>query len=469
MANTLVTAAVLTMGLATLGVSAQDRQSHIGSGQTQQDVAMPSIQTGSIFKPESSKPAGNGRFHTNYVLRSTNGGRPQGTASPDETEVAGPDGTIELSETPCSLGNLYVGSPSTPCTPSFNAKGGPSAAGYGAIALVDAYDNPDAATDLANFSSHFGLEAANFKKIYANGNGSCKTPPANADWALEESLDIEWAHVFAPKAAIILVEACSNSDADLFYAEQTAFEYIVGHYPTGGQVSNSWSGAEFASQISDDLLFADHTYNSSGNYRTHITAFASAGDSGEGPGYPSTNPWVISAGGSEVLRDSGTKKVTGEACWPGSGGGISTVETWSNSYTGGNMGPWAAYQYPLYGQASRATPDLSFDADPSSGVYVLSTFNGGWYSVGGTSVSSPALASIVNRSGNQLGSGRIHPLTDDGYFMNEENTLMYSQLASTKAYESNFYDVTKGSNGSSAVAGYDLCTGLGTPRGLLGK
>ncbi len=469
MANRLVTAAVLTMGLATLGISAQDRQSHIGSGQAQQEVSMPSIQTGSIFKPESSKPTGNGRFHTNYVLRSTNGGRPAGTASPDETEVAGPDGTIELSETPCSLGNLYVGSPSAPCIPSFNAKGGPSAAGYGAIALVDAYDNPDAATDLANFSSHFGLEAANFKKIYANGNGSCKTPPANGDWALEESLDIEWAHVFAPKAAIILVEACSNSDTDLFYAEQTAFAYIVAHYPAGGQVSNSWSGGEFTGQIADDLLFADHTYNSSGGYKTHITAFASAGDSGEGPGYPSTNPWVISAGGTAVLRNSSTKKVTGESCWAGSGGGISTVETWSNSYTGGNMGTWAAYQYPIYGPSSRATPDLSFDADPSSGVYVLSTYNGGWYSVGGTSVSSPALASIVNRAGNQLGSGRIHPLTDDGYFMNEENTLLYSQLPGTDAYANNFYDVKSGSNGSSAVAGYDLCTGLGTPRGLLGK
>lgn len=469
MANRLVTAAVMTMGLVTLSAAAQDRQGHIGSGQPQQEVSMPSLQTGNVFKPESSKSAGAGRFHTNYVLRSSNGGRPTASDSPDESEVAGPDGTIELAETPCSLGHLYVGSPSEACTPSFNAKGGPSAAGAGAIALVDAYDNPDAAKDLANFSSHFGLAGAKFEKIYANGNGSCKTPPANADWALEESLDIEWAHVFAPKAAIILVEACSSSYADLFYAEQTAFEYIAKNYPAGGQVSNSWSGGEFSGQITDDPIFADTSYNSGSDYKRHITAFASAGDSGEGAGYPSTNPWVVSAGGTSVLRNSSNKKVTGESCWSGSGGGISAVETWSNSYTGGNMGPWAAYQYPIFGEASRATPDLSFDSDPSSGVYVLSTYNGGWYIVGGTSVSSPALASIVNRAGNELGSGRLHAVTGGGYLSAEENALLYSQLPAAKAYASNFYDVTKGSNGASAVAGYDLCTGVGTPRGLLGK
>ena len=112
-----------------------------------------------------------------------------------------------------------MGSPvGTPCTPSFNAKGGPSAKGYGAIALVDAYDNPNAASDLAAFSTHFGLPAAKFVKVFANGNGACAAPPADARLALEESLDIEWAHVFAPNADRSGVEACSNSYADLVYA-----------------------------------------------------------------------------------------------------------------------------------------------------------------------------------------------------------------------------------------------------------
>ncbi len=133
------------------------------------------------------------------------------------------------------------------------------------------------------------------------------------------------------------------------------------------------------------------------------------------------------------------------------------------------MGPWANFQYPIFGQNARVTPDLAFNADPASGVYVYSGYNGGWYTVGGTSVSSPSLASIINRAGNKLGSAFIVPLVDNAYFTTAENNLIYSQLASATAYKTNFYDVKTGSNGSSAVASYDECTGVGSPRGLLGK
>jgi subtilase family serine protease len=93
--------------------------------------------------------------------------------------------------------------------------------------------------NLATFDGYWGLPAATFVKVYANGNGSCTTPPADAGWSVESSMDIEYAHAFAPNAAIILVEACSSSWTDLLYAEQVAFSYIVTNYPAGGQVSNS--------------------------------------------------------------------------------------------------------------------------------------------------------------------------------------------------------------------------------------
>jgi subtilase family serine protease len=466
MDKTLITTAGIAMGLLGFGASAQPPSPSTSTIGAQQQTTMPGTQIGHFFKPASSKTQGPGRFHTNYVLRSVDGGKPAGMANPNDEANFSPDGSITLAETPCSLGSLYVGSPTgTPCQPSFNAKGGPSAKGQGAIALVDAYDNPNAASDLAEFSAHFGLPAANFVKVLANGNGSCKTPPADAGWALEESLDIEWAHVFAPNAAIILVEACSNSTADLVYAEKVAFEYIVKNHPDGGQVSNSWSGGEFSGQIADDAAFADFTYAGATGWKTHIVALASAGDSGEGPGWPSTNPWVISAGGTTVLRDSSTHAVTSEACWAGSGGGISTIESYTNSFTGGNMGPWANYQYPIYGQGNRATPDLSFDADPASGVYMLSQYNGGWFIVGGTSVSSPALAGILNRSDNKLATVSLNAVTGkNAYFTNAENNVLYAQLAERNDRQIHFYDVTTGSNGAAAVSGYDLCTGVGTPR-----
>jgi len=461
-----------------LGALAQET-SRTGNGQPLSlETSEATPQAGYIFRPASSRPQPAGRVHTTYVLRSNDGSKPLVAQAPavvaaNPSSPISPLANIELAETPQSLGCLYVGSPaSTGCIPnSSSGSGGPAAAGYGAIALVDAYDNPNAASDLSAFDSYWGLLPAPFVKIYANGNGSCTTPAASADWSVESSMDIEYAHVFAPSAAIILVEACSSSWADLLYAEQVAFNYIVAHYPAGGQVSNSWQGGEFAGQIADDSFFADFNYNWSNGYKTPILAFASSGDGGFGVGYPSTNPWLISAGGTSILRNSSTLKVASESCWGGSGGGTSTVETYTTSFTGGNTGPWADYQYPIFGQGSRNTPDMSFDADPASGAWVYSGFGlGGWGVIGGTSLASPSLAGIVNRMGNKLGSVFLTPATSGSdWFSNWENNMVYSQLATAKSYKSNFYDVKTGSNGVSAVASWDFCTGVGSPRGANGK
>jgi kumamolisin len=453
---------VASVAFSVLGAMGQEGRTE-GGGMPAARTA-PTPQAGYVFVPDSSKEQPAGRVHTTYVMRSFDGSKPSGLNSPMALGTIGPLATIEMAETPASLGCLYVKSPNySGCIPSTaSGTGGPSLAGYGAIALVDAFDNPDAATDLQTFDNYWGLPAATFVKVYANGNGSCTTPPPDAGWSVESSMDIEYAHVFAPSAAIILVEACSSSWTDLLYAEQVAFNYIVTNYPKGGQVSNSWQGGEFAGQIADDSFFADFSYNWVTGYKTPILAFASSGDGGFGVGYPSTNPWVVSAGGTSILR---------KACWGGSGGGPSSVETYTTSWSGGNAGPWAEAQYPIFGQSARVTPDMSFDADPNSGAWVYSQFGlGGWLPIGGTSLASPALAGIVNRAGNKLGSVFLTPATSGGdWFSTWENNMLYSQLATAKAYNSNFYDVKTGSNGVSAVASWDYCTGVGSPRGLLGK
>ena len=472
-------AAVCVLSCA-LGALAQEAPRGGTAGQIQMDqTSERTPQAGYIYVPESSKEQPTGRFHTTYVLRSYDGSKPRGMEAPGSLNSVAPLSigalaNIEEAETPASLGCLYVNSPSIAgCVPKYTAgSGGPSAAGYGAIALVDAYDNPDASTDLQSFDSYWGIPAATFVKVYANGNGSCTTPPADAGWSVESSMDIEYAHVFAPSAAIVLVEACSSSWADLLYAEQVAFNYIVANYPAGGQVSNSWQGGEFSGQIADDSFFADFNYNWVDKYASPILAFASSGDGGYGVGYPSTNPWVISAGGTSILRNSSNSKFASESCWGGSGGGPSTIETFTTSWSGGNTGPWADFQYPIFGQGNpRATPDMSFDADPASGAYVYSAYGlGGWGVVGGTSLASPSLAGIVNRAGNKLGSVFLTPATGGAdWFGTWENNLLYAQLATAKAYKSNFYDVKTGSNGVSAVASWDYCTGVGSPRGLNGK
>jgi len=482
---------VLTVLCFPLGVLAQQPQASTGKG-APQVVSAPSHQAGYVIRP-SSDTAPPGYAHTTYVLGSLDGKTPARFSTPQAIVTPGPAGAepditlFEEPETPQSMGCIYVSSPvSTGCIPNYSSgSGGPSSLGYGAIALVDAYDNPTAAADLAEFDSYWGLTAANFTKIWANGNGDCPNgPPANAGWAFEEDLDIEWAHVFAPKAAIVLVEACSNSYTDLFYAEEVAFSYIATNFKTtgGGQVSNSWQGGEpgGSGQYGDDLLFTDHLYTSGQGWIPAIQAFASSGDGGyEGntTGYPSGNPWVVSAGGTSVMRNAANDYYYAQYCWAGSGGGYSMVEHSSTTFTGGNIGAWADFQYPIYGGvtngsvAYRTTPDFSFNADPASGVIIYCGYAcgdyPGWYYVGGTSVSSPSLASIVNRAGNKLGTVHLNAITgNNAFFTTAENNLTYATLPAASAYGSSFTDVTIGSNwgpfgSSSAIKGYDTCTGLG--------
>jgi subtilase family serine protease len=377
-----------------------------------------------------------------------------------------PDNTF--AEYPASIACVYgVGPKYAGCVPANNGKH--SSGGWGAIALVDAFDNPNAASDLAYFSSYFGLPKANFTKVYANssfGNlggltASCSgTPPGDTGWGLEIALDVEWAHAMAPSAKIILVEACSNSYNDLLYAEAVAGIKVSA--AGGGEISNSWGSGEFAGEVGtvDDFFYR--------YYWKNITYFASAGDSGWGAAYPSSSPWVVSAGGTTINRDAAGNFLS-ESCWAGSGGGVSTVELWQNPPNILNgMGPWSGYQYELFGQGPRTTPDISFDADPASGVFVYDTYGfGGWNVVGGTSLSSPALAGIVNASKQKLGQAP----PGGGFYHTGENNLLYSQLNTFTAYKANFYDVTTGANGvgHNAGPGYDQCTGVGSPRGKLGK
>lgn len=357
------------------------------------------------------------RAHTNFVIYS-DGIR----------HDSGPGATWE---TPGSMGCVYgITGPIgiNPC-PISTSTTDPSGGG-GAIALVDAYDNPDAASDLSTFSTQFGLPAATFKKVYAQG----KKPPNNAGgWSIEEALDIEWAHAMAPSAKIILVEAYASSNSDLFAAEKTAASMVASD--GGGDVSNSWSEGEFSGETSDDSKY----------FATSLVVyFASSGDSG-GVGYPSTSPNVVSAGGTKVNRTG--NNFTSEVVWNDSsgetGGGPSAYE------------PIPSYQSGIVSGTKRGTPDFSFNASPYSGVAMYDKDGGyNWIQVGGTSVSSPSLAGIVNAAGHFYSS----TATEQG--------VLYSGLGNTGI----FRDITSGScKGYSAGPGWDFCTGLGTDQTETGK
>ena len=311
--------------------------------------------------------------------------------------------------------------------------------GLGAtIAIVDAYDSPNAELDLNTFSTLYSLPACTtlngcFLKV--NQSGGTALPARDSGWEVEINLDTQWVHAIAPLAKIILVEANSNSDADLFAAESYAGT-------VASVVSNSWSGGEYSGQSVYDSTMS----------QPNVTYLASSGDSGGFIGYPSTSAIVIAVGGTTLGIGTAANHYpvlfpVVETGWSGSGGGCS-------AYT-----PSLSFQVGLPPAIckKRAVPDISMDADPNSGVLVRISLQGGYYRVGGTSLACPMMAAMV---------GIVNGLRADGLKSPLSNTLQHLYdhgLSATYAR-----DITSGKAGlwpfiwNSAV-GFDFVTGLGVP------
>jgi subtilase family serine protease len=380
--------------------------------------------SGKVFTPDSSieRPADLGkRAHTNiHVFLPT---EPMRNAQP-----FGPPFSGYAYEAPASLACVYhLATAVAGCNPNTVTKN--PTGGAKMIAIVDAYDAPNAASDLAAFSTQFALPAASFQVVYASGT----KPAYDAGWEIEESLDVQWAHAMAPNAKIVLVEAASNSFTDLMTAEDVASKMV--NAAGGGEASNSWGGSEFSGETSYDSHFV----------KANVVFFASSGDS-PGTIWPGTSPNVVSAGGTTVRRNPSTGNFMSELPWDSAGGGVSAVEA-RPSYQNG---------ITVVGNF-RGVPDLSFDSNPITGVWVLVSDQGGWYIVGGTSVASPSLAGVINSAGSFAAS------TD------AELTTIYGNRTNT----ADFRDISGGYCGPyagySGVAGWDFCTGVGVGKGKLGK
>ena len=411
-------------------------------------IAQHASTRGRVISPQSNieRPGDVGfRAHTNVELMIPSGSGP--STSPAAGFVVTPAVTSPapgfVAETPASLGCVYFlvstrVSGCSPTTATLNPSGGSKV-----IAIVDAFDDPNAATDLATFSIQFGLPAANFSKVFANGVKPPQDPTGG--WELEESLDIEWAHAMAPSAKIILVEAASNSLSNLLAAETVAANLVAA--AGGGEVSNSWGGGEFSGETSFDSTFI----------KSGVVFFGSTGDS-PGTEWPSVSPNVVAAGGTTISRNPSTLAFITERPWTLTGGGRSLFEsipTYQTSLTS------------IVG-SSRGVPDVSFDADPNTGAWVFDSTpvqgstSGccgvrGWWIVGGTSLSAPALAGVVNSAGHFATSS-------DG-----ELTTIYSNLGNPADFRDIAIDYCGPFAGLSGRAGWDFCTGVGSVQGKAGK
>ncbi|HEY5986238.1 MAG TPA: S53 family peptidase [Streptosporangiaceae bacterium] len=311
--------------------------------------------------------------------------------------------------------------------PSSTAGGGQT------VAIVDAYNDPNAASDLNTYRSTYGLPACYastgcFRKV--NQTGGTSYPSNNSGWALEESLDLDMVSAICPNCHIILVEASSASFSNLGAAENEAVTLGA------KEISNSWGGSD-----APDSIYGSY-FNHSG-----IRITASSGDSGYGVEYPASSHYVTAVGGTTLKSASNTRGWT-ETAWSGAGSGCSAYNTALSAQANFNTGC-----------SRRAVADVSADANPNTGVAVYDStpYNGvsGWFVVGGTSVSSPVIASVFALAGNGSSITNNYP---------------YNHYSS-----STFYDITSGSNGTcspgqlcTARVGWDGPTGLGSPHGTGG-
>ncbi len=365
------------------------------------------------------------------------------------------------------------------------------------IAIIDAYDDPYALSDLNAFCTYFGLPtfgssgSPTFQKRDENGGTSLPgTDPegpwsatGNLTWEVEESLDIEWAHVMAPMANIILFEAADTGDG-LFTAVQTAAN-------TSGVVaiSMSWGGSEFYGETTyDSQVFVTppgHVGGASSLGGTgllgDITFLGSSGDSGAydsqytstiTPQWPACSPNVLAVGGTTLTVNAGNT-YGGETTWGngtssgtsgGGGGGISVYES-QPSYQNGVVN--------AYSTTARTYPDVSADANPSSGVPIYDSWDFGastpWVpgTLGGTSLSCPlwgGMVAVADQGRAIAGLGSL-----DGASQTLPELYQTYTAAST-----DFHDITSGSSiGPTSPInygpgpGYDLATGLGSPVGNL--
>ncbi len=303
----------------------------------------------------------------------------------------------------------------------------PATGGHGTIAIIGAYDDATIESDLGTFSKAFGLPACTTANKCFEKHLMAAGTKSDTNWAMETSLDVEWAHAIAPSAKILLVAAKTQSGQNLL----DALDYATKQQDVVA-VSMSWGGPEF----SDETTLDSH-FQVAGK-----TFFASSGDNGAGASWPAASPYVVAVGGTSLtISKSGT--LSSEKGWVGSGGGVSAYESEPSFQSGYSIAK---------ANGKRSIPDVAYDADPTSGfsIYRSSGKTGGWYVVGGTSAGAPQWAAIQSL----------------GLSANDKNFYADKSSSSSADY---FNDITSGSNGDcgyycTARKHYDYVTGLGTPR-----
>lgn len=366
------------------------------------------------------------------------------------------------SETPASIACVYGFTPHTPgCRPQ-DAIFVPSG-GWGVIAVTEGYDDPNALQELNAFSAQMGLSPMNecssittpssqpcFATVYVTGTqpatAAGKGPADNPQKLLREhALDVEMAHAMAPNASIVMVEAPTFEQTDTLTAVSCASTVVTNM--GGGVISNSWSIPEYAGETSNDVFFQT----------PGIVYVGSSGDILAPAHYPSVSPYLVSVGATEFTRDANGNFLK-EVAWnemdgaKGTSGGPSALE------------PRPAFQNSVMKIVGthRGSPDVA-TIGHNIIFYTLENCTGSspaacdanWFAGSGTSFSAPIMAGIINTAGSHAQSSQA------------ELAIIYN--GAQKNYHGYWHDIIEGNNGYPTLQGYDFVSGLGSPKGYLGK
>ncbi|HEX3541093.1 MAG TPA: S53 family peptidase [Acidimicrobiales bacterium] len=370
------------------------------------------------------------------------------------------------------------------------------------IVIVDAFGSPTIAADLQHFDQTFGLpDPPSFQVIQPAGAVPAYPadpfgPVDRSGWAAETTLDVEWSHVMAPGANILLVETPESETAGVqgFPQIVQAENYVINHN-LGDVISQSFGAAEPTFPSKKSILALRSAFGNAAQHQ--VTVLAASGDqgaSGDLPdltccyparvtSWPSSDPLVTSVGGTQLHLDANGNRLAPDNVWNdvlavgqgASGGGRSMVFN------------RPAFQDPVSGVVggSRGTPDVSLSAAIDGAVDFYYSFcdygraaapglapplcGPQWHLVGGTSEAAPLFAGIVAIADQAAG----HRL---GWL----NPALYSPAG--QRLNGGLVDVTAGNNtyafcsancgksseidsvvpGFHAGAGHDLASGLGT-------
>ena len=316
------------------------------------------------------------------------------------------------------------------------------------VAVVAAYDDPKAVSDLAVYRAQYGLPACDTStgagcvtKVNENGQASPLpgTAPSGDIWEQDESVSLDMISAICPRCHILLVEASTSSVTDLGTAENTAVASKAKF------VTNGWNTAEFGTEDYYDNLYFHHP---------GVAITVAARGSGYGTSWPTSSQFVTSVGGTSLAAAAGSARGWSETVWNdtrgATGSGCSLAEPKPSWQKVDDSAP--------HGCLNRTENDVAAVADPLTGVAMYDTYGsgGGWTVTGGTSVAAPIIASVYALAGTP--AAHTYPAS-----------YLYQS-----GHATHLYDVTKGSDGTCeptrqylchAETGYDGPTGLGTPDG----